>query len=110
MVNEITQSSRGNSNNVIPSEARNLAQALKFTHRNSCDQASNVRFLAVFAARNDKMKLRHLRHALPIQPDFANAFDAREDVINGLTAETHQFRADDAGDEITREIENLLWR
>src|SRR5437899_2455596 len=54
--------------------------------------------------------LRHLRHALPIQPHFANAFDAGEDVVHGLTAETHQFRADDTGDEIARKIENLLRR
>ena len=35
-----------------------------------------------------------------VQPHFTNAFDAREDVINCPNGETHQFRADDAGDEI----------
>ena len=54
--------------------------------------------------------LRHLRHALPVQPDFADAFDAREDVIDRLAAEAHQFRADDARHEIARQIENLLRR
>src|SRR5437879_13603144 len=52
--------------------------------------------------------LRHLRHALPIQPHFANAFNASEDIVHGLTAETHQFGADDTGDASARENENLM--
>ena len=56
------------------------------------------------------MQLRNLRHALPVEPDFADAFDACEHVINGLTANAHQLRADDAPDEIAREIENFLRR
>ena len=54
--------------------------------------------------------LRHLRHALSIQPDLANTFDAREDVVNRLAANADQFRAHDPGHEIAWQIENFLWR
>src|ERR1700745_2622444 len=54
--------------------------------------------------------LRYLRHPLTIEIDFADAFYPREHVINSLAAEAHQFRADDARHEITREIENFLRR
>ena len=54
--------------------------------------------------------LRHLRDALAVQPNFADAFYSREDVIHSLAADPHQFRADDARHEITRQIENLLRR
>ena len=54
MVNEITQTSRGNSNNVIPSEARDLAQAGNSRIENCVIKAASVRFLAVWAARNGK--------------------------------------------------------
>ncbi len=52
--------------------------------------------------------LRHFCHALSIQPDFANAFDACEDVINRLAADAHELPAHDAPDEIAREIEDFL--
>ncbi len=52
--------------------------------------------------------LRHLRHALPVYPNFADAFYPREDVIHSLAAEAHQFRAHDARHKITRQIQNLL--
>jgi hypothetical protein len=55
-------------------------------------------------------RLRHLRHALPIEPNFADAFDACEHVVDRLTADSHQFRADDSPDEIARKIENFLRR
>jgi hypothetical protein len=54
--------------------------------------------------------LRHLLHALSVEPNFANAFDAREYVIDGLAANAHQLRPNDAGHEIAREIENFLRR
>src|ERR1044072_6585947 len=53
--------------------------------------------------------LSQLCHALPIQPHFADAFDAREHVIDSLVADAYQLCPDDAGDEIAREIENCLW-
>ncbi len=56
------------------------------------------------------MPLRYLRHALAVEINLTNAFDAREHVINRLAANAHQFRADDARHEIARKIENLLWR
>ena len=49
------------------------------------------------------------RHALPVQPDFADAFDAGEDLIDSLAADAHQLSADDAGHEIARKVENFLW-
>src|SRR4030081_1451115 len=54
--------------------------------------------------------LRHLRlrHALSIQPNFTDAFDPREHVINRLAADAHQLRADNARHEIARNIQNLL--
>jgi len=72
-------------------------------------KASIVRFLAVYAARNDSVcVLRHFGHALAVEPNFADAFDTRENVINRLAADAHQFRADDACYEIAGQIENLL--
>ena len=53
--------------------------------------------------------LRHLCHTLPVEPNFADAFDACEHIIDRLTADTHQLCANDAPDEITREIEDFLW-
>ena len=50
------------------------------------------------------------RHALPIEPDFADTFDTCEDVIDRLAADSHQLRSDDAGYEIAREIVNFLRR
>src|SRR6202022_4807819 len=56
--------------------------------------------------------LRHLglRHALAIEVHFADAFDAREHVINRLAANAHKLGADDARYEIARKIENFLRR
>ena len=54
--------------------------------------------------------LGYLRHTLPVQPDFADAFDSGENVIHSLAAHAHQFRAHDARHEIARQIENLLRR
>src|SRR5437879_8503450 len=54
--------------------------------------------------------LRHLRHALSIEPDFADAFNARQHVIDGLAADPHQLCPDDAPDEITLKIVNFLRR
>src|ERR1700716_3262768 len=56
--------------------------------------------------------LRHLglRHALAIEVHFADAFDARENVINRLAANAHKLGADDARYEIARKIENFLRR
>jgi hypothetical protein len=47
---------------------------------------------------------RHLRHALAIEINFADAFDARQNVIHRLTADAHQFRAHNASHEIARKI------
>ena len=33
--------------------------------------------------------LRHLRHALAVQPNFADAFYPREDVIHSLAPDSH---------------------
>ena len=52
--------------------------------------------------------LRHLRHALPVEPHFADTFDSREDVINRLASDTDQFRAHNARHEIAGQIENFL--
>ena len=52
--------------------------------------------------------LSHLRHALTIEINFADAFDAREHVINRLTADANQVRTHDPGHEIAREIEDFL--
>ena len=49
-------------------------------------------------------------HALPVQVDFTDAFYPSQNVINGLTADSHQFSADDARHKITGQIQNLLWR
>jgi hypothetical protein len=61
-------------------------------------------------SREKRNKLCHLRHALPVQPDFANTLYPCEDIINSLAAESHQFSADDARNEVTRQIQNLLRR
>src|SRR5262245_51668322 len=53
---------------------------------------------------------RHVRHALTVQINFADALYPREHVIHSLAAESHEFRADDAHHKITRQIENLLRR
>jgi hypothetical protein len=47
---------------------------------------------------------RHLRHALAIEINFADAFDARQNVIHRLTADAHQFRTYNASHEIARKI------
>src|SRR5205814_8351290 len=54
--------------------------------------------------------LRHLRHALSIEPDFADAFNARQHVIDGLAADPHQLCRDYAPDESTLKIVNFLRR
>ena len=54
--------------------------------------------------------LRHLRHALPVQPNFADAFDPSEDVIDCLAADAEEFRTHDACHEIVGKIENFLRR
>ena len=54
--------------------------------------------------------LRHLRHALSIEPHFADTFDSREDVINRLASDTDQFRAHNARHEVAGQIENFLRR
>lgn len=56
------------------------------------------------------MSVLRSRHALSVQPNFADAFYPGEDVINSLAPEPHQFRANDAGYEITWQIQNLLRR
>src|SRR5439155_24138633 len=43
-------------------------------------------YLPSSAGSRTSTPLCHLRHALPIQPDLANTFDAREDVINRLAS------------------------
>src|SRR5437899_8096631 len=52
--------------------------------------------------------LRHFCHALPIEVNFADAFDARQNVIHRLAADTDQFRTHNASHEVARKIENLL--
>jgi len=37
MINEISRTSRANPDNVVPSGAKELAQAEKFTHRKLCN-------------------------------------------------------------------------
>src|SRR5205823_14994973 len=54
--------------------------------------------------------LRHLRHALSVQPHLADAFDAGEYVIDSLAADAHQLRTDDSPDKIAWKIENFLRR
>src|ERR1700730_2350799 len=66
-------------------------------------------YLPSSAGSRTSTPLRHLRHALPIEVNLADAFDPREDVINCLAADAHQFRAHDAGHEIARKLENFLW-
>jgi hypothetical protein len=66
--------------------------------------------LGSHSARRSKgeLLLGYLRHPLPIQPNFTDAFDPREHVVNRLAADAHQFRTDDARHEIARKIENFL--
>jgi hypothetical protein len=52
--------------------------------------------------------LRDLLHALAVHPNFADAFDARQDVINRLAPDAHQFRTHDAGHEVARKLKDLL--
>jgi hypothetical protein len=47
-------------------------------------------------------------HALAIEINFADAFDARQNVIHRLTADAHQFRTYNASHEIARKIQDLL--
>jgi hypothetical protein len=54
--------------------------------------------------------LRNFRHALAVEVYFADTFDAREHVINGLAPDAHQFGPYDACHKIARKIQNLLWR
>ena len=61
-------------------------------------------------ADDTQLPSRHMRHALSVHPNFADAFYPREDVIDGLAAQPHEFRADNARHKITRQIENLLRR
>ena len=49
-------------------------------------------------------------HALSVEIDFADAFDAGEHVIHSLAANSHQFAADDARHKVTRQIQDLLRR
>ena len=63
------------------------------------------------AARETRaLPLRHFGHALAIEVHFADPLDAREHVVNRLAADAHKLGADDARDEIARQIENLLGR
>ena len=55
-------------------------------------------------------RLRHFGHSLPIQINFADAFDPREHVVNRLAPHPYQFRAHDAGHEIARQLEHFLRR
>ena len=48
--------------------------------------------------------------ALPVEVNFADALDPREHVIGRLAAHPDELGADDAGDEIARQIENFLRR
>src|SRR5581483_8078357 len=52
-----------------------------------------------------RMTLRHTRHALPIEPDLTDAFDAGENVIDSLTADSYQLCSDNSSNEIAWEIE-----
>src|SRR3954466_9894859 len=65
-------------------------------------------YLPSSAGSRTSTTLRHLRHALAVQPNFTDTFYPREDVIHSLAADPHQFRADNPRNEITRQIENLL--
>jgi hypothetical protein len=47
---------------------------------------------------------RYLRHALAIEPNLADALDARKNVIHRLAADAHQFRSNNAGHEIAWQI------
>ena len=51
--------------------------------------------------------LSHLRLALPVDVNFADAFDPREHVINRLAPHPDELASDDPGHEIARQIENL---
>ena len=61
-------------------------------------------YLPNSAGSRTSTPLRHLRHALAVQPDFADTFYPRQDVIHSLAAYAHEFRADNARHEITRQI------
>jgi hypothetical protein len=74
----------------------------KFAREHNVD-VSRMRLAAGAASR-------HLRHALAVQIDLADAFYPREDIINSLAAEPHQFRAHDARYKIIWQIQNLLRR
>ena len=66
-------------------KARDLSQDEKFTHRTLRAKSFEGEIPRRLARLGMTARyLRHLRHALPIQPDLANTFDAREDVINRL--------------------------
>ena len=65
-------------------------------------------YLPSSAGSRTSKPLRHFCHALPIEVNFADTFDAREHVIHRLAADAHQFRTHDACHEIARQIENFL--
>src|SRR5205085_11344849 len=54
--------------------------------------------------------LRHLGHSLPVEINFADALDPRENVIGGLTPDANQLGADNSAHEIAGQIENFLRR
>lgn len=54
------------------------------------------------------MNLRHRRHALAVQIDFADPLDPGQHVIGRLAPDPDQFRANDPSHEIAWQIENVL--
>src|SRR5205085_6963854 len=104
-VNEITRTSRGKSIIFIDSAGGLLAR--RFSHR-TMDKLEA--YLPSSAGSRTSMLLRHLCHALAIQPHFADAFDARENVVDRLAADEDQLGANDSRYEMTRENMSLLLR
>ena len=104
MTNKITRASRNEDahrrSTILVDSATGLL-ARRFVHA-TIDKLEA--YLPSSAGSRTSTPLRHLRHALPVQPNFADAFYPREDVIHSLAADAHQFRADNARHEITRQI------
>src|SRR4051794_32192726 len=76
--------------------------------------------LSSFAANNQSVVLElrleacrplcHFRPALAIEVNFADSFDPREDVINGLAPHSHELASHDPRYEIARQLQNFLRR
>src|SRR5438046_10582537 len=61
-------------------------------------------YLPSSAGSRTSTPLRHFCHPLSIQPDFADAFDARQNIIHRLAADADQFRTHNPSHEIARKI------